>query len=402
MKVPQVPSLPRNASPETIAKEIEEILIRHAFAINSGTGAGPPGPAGPPGAAGPTGPVGPAGPAGATGPAGPAGPAGIKGTVNLATGAALFTDIADGSITSATFVGLTPTNLNGAAEVGAGNLFVTIPVAGTARINHTASALTRSFKYLLVGIVFAFGLSAAHAQQIYDDGMALEVRPKLNLINATCTQDSPLADANNCDVGAASAGGAAGVYVASYSTIGFSSTTGCLDNTRRAVNPPGACTTDPGLDDHVVFIPAPAGIAPIITSASCWSMNGDATPFPGFSAGETVVFTPIWVQSDGSGASLMSTAVDSTNTVVFSFDAGHIHHGDVVTNDTGDVSPFPGPQGMLLEVTIPGGSVNPTIEAMQCEVLLDLSGGSLLLQQQRAESESLYERMQHWLGSGDE
>jgi hypothetical protein len=60
------------------------------------------------------------------------------------------TDIVDGVITSATGVLWSPLNLDAAAEIGAGNLWVSYPVAGTARINHTVSSRTRSFRFFLV------------------------------------------------------------------------------------------------------------------------------------------------------------------------------------------------------------------------------------------------------------
>lgn len=115
------------------------------------------------------------------------------GNISLATGVATTTDIVDPTITTDSYVGLEALDVNASAEIGNGNLFITYPSAGTARINHTASALTRAFRYVVVASFLLLAIRA-DAQVIQDDGVDMEVRSCLDL-GTTCTNH---ADSTSC------------------------------------------------------------------------------------------------------------------------------------------------------------------------------------------------------------
>lgn len=75
----------------------------------------------------------------------------VTGTVDLVTGVGLTTDIDDPRISNTTLFFPTALNLNAAAELGAGTMFSAYASPGKITITHAASALTRSFGYVLLG-----------------------------------------------------------------------------------------------------------------------------------------------------------------------------------------------------------------------------------------------------------
>lgn len=145
-----------------------------------------------------------------------------------------------------------------------------------------------------------------------------------------------------------------------------------MDNQRRAINALGTCN-DAGMDTQMVHIPTSG--TPAIIGVSCWNVDS-TTPFPNFSAGETITFVPQWVDGDNSGSGQgdggASTTTNSANTVEFAFNDGEADFLDGETNFTGETSPYTGEQGLRIHIDVTTVVTTPTITSFQCEVLIDL------------------------------
>jgi hypothetical protein len=215
-------------------------------------------------------------------------------------------------------------------------------------------------------IILALGLASisrvASGQQIYDDGVAQEVRPALNLIGTVCTQDSPLGNANNCTVGGGSGNGTADLFFSITSSV---SSGQCMV---AAAAPPTAavsCAIASGSSTtHIIPID---GVEPEIAGISCW--NADDVNIGGMAAGESITFVPVWVPGDGSSF----TGTDSTVTTNLSFNDGEHLPYVAADNFSTETSPYTGTQGLKLRMDWTG-TVSPN--QLACRVVVTgLAGG---------------------------